>query len=174
MAANFNAEFEPFFKDVSVNPNIIPMNSEKMEEKVRSRMVFIDSRHRDITKFPNPSKYEIIFSEPFENVSAIELISTQIPFSDPNEPYIVVKIGGMDLYQSNNGTINKATTVIYEVPDSTNVNNEDSIVKKCNPPRPIFNFKVSFYKHDGTLYDFQGAEHSLKLKITTLKQVRRF
>ena len=172
MAANFNAEFEPFFKDVSVNPNIIPMSSEKMEEKVKSRVVFVDSRHRDLTKFPNPNKYEIVFNEPFENVTSIELLSTQIPFPQ-NEPYIVVKITGMDLYQSNNSTVNKATTVIYKVPDSTNMNNEEIVVKKCNPPLPIFNLKVAYYTHDGSLCDFQQAEHSLKLKITTLKQGRR-
>ena len=172
MANSVMDGFEPFFRDVSINPNIIQPNDADKEEKTRSRFVFIDSRDRDTEKF-NINKYEIQFNEPFENVTSVDVIKVKIPFVNTNEPYIIMKISGMDLLQSNNNIINRSTAILYEHPDSTNINFQDSICKRFNPPKSVVNFKIAFYNYDGSLYDFETQEHSIVLKITTLKQGRR-
>lgn len=171
--AGVSSGFEPFFRDVSINPNIIPLEETSKDEATRTKYLVIDSRDRDVAKY-NINKYEIPLNEHFENVVSIELVSTKLPFTDNTEPYIVMKISGMDIIQSNNQITNRATAIIYENPDATNINFQDTVRKKFNPPRPISNFKVSFYKYNGELYDFNlNNEHSIVLKITTLKQGRR-
>ena len=173
MAASVTSGFEPFFRDVSVNPNIIPMDDTAQDEKKRSKYVFIDSRDRNTVKHNSANKYEISFNEPFENVISVELISIKLPFPDINEPYIIMKVSGMNIIQSNNNIANQSTVIIYENPDSTNINFHDSVMKVFKPPISMNKFKVSFYKYNGELYDFTNLDHSIVLKITTLKQGRR-
>lgn len=69
------------------------------ENKRYTRMV-IDSRDRDTTLFPSPSKYEIQLDEEIEDVLAGELISAQVPFSSylinqNNHRFVLTYDGGV-------------------------------------------------------------------------------
>lgn len=111
----------------------------------------------------------------------VDLCTFEIPNprSDPSVPkppalydYIIMKVEGVDVFKSNNRTCNKATAMIYESQEGHFSNHIETAEKKMNPLRSIYHFNVSFYNFDGTLVDFDNQEHSIQLKITTLKQGR--
>jgi hypothetical protein len=284
--------FESFFKDVSFNPNIIPFNEKHSIDKTKDHIVIVDSKDRDVEKYPKRSAYAINFNEPFENVVSVEVLNTRVIFNESiinqtnnilkltfsddggsnvvtteiklptlygnytsihgyidsinklflNDPdaydlyvtltdnkftfkskhnlyeinfldnislanllgfsdklyrpvlntdrlleisselpitildlrndYIIMTIKDINIYKSNNKVLNKATSIIYETPDSSHLNYIESIKKRFNPPISIFNFNVKFCKHSGELYNFD-SDHTIQLKITTLKQGRR-
>lgn len=75
--------FEPFFKDVSVNKNIIPLESSHEEKKTKSRVLMVDSRDRDRTLYPDINSYCITLNEVFENVVSVEVLNVCVPFKVP-------------------------------------------------------------------------------------------
>ena len=118
--AGVSSGFEPFFRDVSINPNIIPLEETSKDEATRTKYLVIDSRDRDVAKY-NINKYEIPLNEHFENVVSIELQSIKLPFTDNTEPYIIMKISGMDIIQSNNHFFLFSYTLVWYHPSVANI-----------------------------------------------------
>ena len=283
--------FEPFFKDVSANKNIIPLDYSHEQDKTKNHIVIVDSRDRDTSLYPNINEYSIKFNEAFENVQSVELLNACIPFKlpinegyqsitvkkdnsieekthviptfytsdsletileilnghltdsevnveynhgtrkislnytgntaniscysfnsqefadllgfdtleyenndvenpsrlntliadkeiplheffDNTNNYIVMKIKNLDIYKSNNQTINKSTAIIHNDKDMLNLDNTCQLIKRFNPPLPIFNLDIKFYNYKGEKVTLE-QDHSFQLKITTLKQGRR-
>lgn len=293
--------FEPFFKDVSVNPSIIPYTDKHNLDKTKDHFLILDSRDRDIVQYPDIHEYTINLNEPFENVVSVEVLNTSVPFyntivddhnnkfkikyndfeydvelpelimsqfstpakindyvEDVNsniavigngcikleyqrwnktfifkterpllavhfalfdankhitevdftgnktlanllgfndqsylfingsigsvfkvnltdwsgENYIILKIKNVDIYKSTNKALNKATAIIYENPDSFNMNYIESLKRKHNPPISFSNLNIKFLRHSGGSFHL-SKDHTIQLKITTLKQGRR-
>ena len=78
---NIEDSFEPFFNDISTNDVLIPFNKQNSSNKTKTQQVVIDSRDRDIIKYPSQNKYNITFLEPFRNVVDVELVASSIPLS---------------------------------------------------------------------------------------------
>ena len=100
--------FEPLFKDVSINKNIIPLDKSHYEDKIKNHIVIVDSRDRDCLVHPNINEYSITFNEAFQNVVSIEVVNLCVPFTSTNDSpndYIIMKIKQVDIYKSNNQSV---------------------------------------------------------------------
>ena len=48
-------------------------------QKIRKKIIAIDSRDRDTSIYPNPNKYRVFFGEKFVNIKTVRLVSTEFP-----------------------------------------------------------------------------------------------
>jgi len=48
-------------------------------QKIRKKIISIDSRDRDTTTYPEPNKYRVYFGEKFVNIKNVRLVSTEFP-----------------------------------------------------------------------------------------------
>ncbi|GAF67280.1 unnamed protein product, partial [marine sediment metagenome] len=67
------------FKILKYIFNIFMSLKNKIETKIDNKTFIIDSRHRDLDKYPNPSNYKYILDEPIKNVKSIEISSCYMP-----------------------------------------------------------------------------------------------
>lgn len=165
---------EPFFKDVSYNPNIIAPDKNNQSDITKTVDVFVSSTDRNMLT-QSSNKYTVNFDEPYNNVVSVEIMHVHIPFdvSNTSNGYVVMKIDEVDIIRSNNKTMNKASMVIYEQPHANDYYSGIQYLKKFSFPKAVFNFRVTFYNDDGSLYDMGTMEHTIHLRIKFLKQGRR-
>lgn len=107
---DIHQSFDKFFNDASVVPTIIPQGKPSHEDKIKYFNMVIDSRQRNVSKYPTPSKYTLYIDEPMSDVVTVELMSANVPFSrymihsrnnqlhyklsgNENEEYVTIPVG---------------------------------------------------------------------------------
>lgn len=93
------------------------------------------------------------------------------------EKYILLSIDEIENIESINSTVHRSFakisldtsgTVFYK-------NGDYQMIKKNIPPiAKLSNMRIRFLTYEGYLYDFNGLEHSLTFKITTLGEKRSY
>lgn len=73
--------FQHLFADVKSNPYIIPLPEKNKDSKIKYIKYIVDSRDRNIVKYPSPSKYEVILLSNIVDVVSLELMLAEVPFS---------------------------------------------------------------------------------------------
>jgi hypothetical protein len=60
---------------------IKPPTQEQLRSKIRERILLVDSRSRDRTRYPDPNDYVIDLKENLKNVTSMELVHCYVPFN---------------------------------------------------------------------------------------------
>ena len=84
MGTEISEGFEGFFKNVDNNPFIIPLPSDGKDSPKKYVRYVIDSRDRNHNIYSSPSKYELLLFENLSDVSSVELLVANVPFSRYN------------------------------------------------------------------------------------------
>lgn len=78
---SINENFQKLFSDVRSNPYIIPLPEKSADDNIKYIKYIVDSRDRNISQFPSPSKYEVDLLQNILNVTSLELMLADVPFS---------------------------------------------------------------------------------------------
>lgn len=73
--------YQPLFSDVRSNPYIIPLPENPTDSNIKYIKYIVDSRDRNVSQFPTPSKYEVDLFQNILNVTSLELMLADVPFS---------------------------------------------------------------------------------------------
>ena len=73
--------YQPLFSDVRSNPYIIPLPENTANSNIKYIKYIVDSRDRNVSLFPTPSKYEVDLFQNIINVASLELMLADVPFS---------------------------------------------------------------------------------------------
>ena len=85
----------------------------------RTDYIVVTSNERDISVYPNPSKYVINLPSEFRNISCIEIVNGVIPDKNnvKNEPYLLLHIDELqDVMVSTNKPIADAFAILHMAP----------------------------------------------------------
>ena len=85
LGTHLNEGFNLFHRNVSDKNSIIIKQPDKTDlNQIKSTAILIDSRDRNTLLYPEPSKYSTKSLEEIRNVTSMELLSVDVPFSDYN------------------------------------------------------------------------------------------
>ena len=93
---------------------VIEPDLDKLSKRRKINMFVVDSRERNATLYPNPSKYTIHFNQEYRSVVKIELIEAMVPKSGymiNNNNHNIYIHKGLVLENSNSCTTNTSSTV---------------------------------------------------------------
>ena len=76
--------FQGIYTNTESNPYLIKPPDANKENAIKYVHYVIDSRDRNISLFPNPSKYEVILFENMQDVRSLKLLAADVPFSRYN------------------------------------------------------------------------------------------
>jgi hypothetical protein len=131
--------------------------------------VGVDSRHRDMIKFPTPSEYIVYFDNVFQNVVSVSLV------------FAVYEKSGVDLYvnlyideMSPNliSNSNHVSGAFCQLPMTNALNTYDSSMYKCikqfeKPLAKLSKLTIKFTSSTGEI--FHMRDHFLRFEINCLK-----
>lgn len=172
--------------------NFTPLSVQNEQDiKYASRVdyVVVSSSDRDITNYPNPSRY--VFNLPFElkNVVRIEVVNGVIPDQNnvSREPYLLLNIDELDSVMiSNNSTINNGFALLHLSPPITpgyfiNVDKktfEHVVLNLKTPKASLSKLTISIRDWEGNLFNFgddsagpnKFLQNMFVFKIVTLEK----
>jgi hypothetical protein len=104
---------------------------------------------------------------------------SDFPYNLQPDKMICLKIKGMERVDSTNPNFQGAFCVIPFSDDSFTYNNEgpqnDQYIKTFSEPIPdLREMAIEFVDREGALYDFNGGEHTLVFKITSLTRAGQY
>lgn len=183
--------FENVFNKASNIPFSIQQETDIEYEK-KTHFVFITSKNRNTTLFPNISQYAVELPSEFKNIHSIELIQGLVPNVNnvTQEPYLLLKIDEInDVMISNDPNIAESFAFLTMASPCTSDGSFIALDKKIHENTPkIYNtpkaslqkLTISVTKHDGTLFDFgadtsppnKSIQHTFVFQIVTLEKKR--
>lgn len=149
----------------------------------------VNSSDRNTTSYPSVNNYRIVSDETFKNIHSIELVAASIANqgSPLNNPYLILKIDGLDHLHFSNKNVNKGFATMYlksttgaHVQPELGVLQRNILIFKT-PLASLNNVDISIVSPNGTLFAFgEGAgdttvafSNSFLLKIITLEKSRK-
>jgi hypothetical protein len=149
----------------------------------------INSSDRNVTAYPSVNSYNIDTEERFKNIKSIELIGCSIANQNTvtNNPYLILKIDGLNHLNFSNLNIASAFAILY-IQNTSGAHvqselgcNQRSILYFKNPLASLSKINLQILKPDGTLFSFGESpgdisvaySNSFMLKITTLEKSRK-
>lgn len=183
------------FQTVFTTNSNIPFSIQQepdIEYEKKTHYIFVTSKNRDKTLFPNISHYTVEFPQEFKNIHSIELIQGIIPNVNnvTQEPYLLLKLEEIrDVMVSNDPDISEAFAFLTMASPCTSDGSFIALDKKIHENTPkIYNtpkaslqkLTISVTKHDGTLFDFgadtsppnKSIQHTFVFQIITLEKKR--
>ena len=167
------------------------LNENEISYKERTDYIIVTSSDRDISIYPNPSKY--VLNLPFElkNISTIEIVNGVIP--DKNnvqlEPYLLLNIEELqNVMISNNKPIANAFAILHMAPPIVagsfiNVDKktfEHVVLNLKTPKASLSKLTLSITDSSGNLFNFgddsggplKALQNMFVLKVVTLEKSR--
>jgi len=157
----------------------------------RTDYIVVTSNERDISVYPNPSKYVINLPCEFRNISCIEIVNGVIPDKNnvKNEPYLLLHIDELqDVMVSTNKPIADAFAILHMAPPISpgyfiNVDKktfEHAVLNFKTPKASLSKLTISITDYDGNLFNFgddSGGPHKefqnmFVIKVETLEKNR--
>jgi hypothetical protein len=151
--------------------------------------LLINSSDRNVVSYPKVNNYRIDSDENFRNIHSIELVAASVANqgSPLNNPYLILKIDGLDHLHFSNKNVNKGFSTMYlKYTTGPHVQPElgvlqRNILKYKTPLASLSSFTISILKPDGSLFDFGESNgdvtpaysNSFMLKIITLEKSRK-
>jgi hypothetical protein len=144
--------------------NLSVLQEPDVEYEYTTHYVSVESKSRDLTAYPQPNHYRIIFGDSYRNVKSIELIAATIPDKNSvlSEPYIVLKIDEFENIESSDTNLDNAFTILQlNSPNSSgSFINLDMYI--CSGTVKIFKtplarldrMTVSLRDYDNSVFDF--------------------
>lgn len=183
--------FENVFNKASNIPFSIQQEIDIEYEK-KTHFVFITSKNRNTTLFPNISQYAVELPSEFKNIHSIELIQGLVPNVNnvTQEPYLLLKIDEInDVMISNDPNIAESFAFLTMASPCTSDGYFIALDKKIheNTPKIFYTPKaslqkltISVTKHDGALFNFgsdssppnKSLQHTFVFRIITLEKKR--
>lgn len=141
-----------------------------------THIIAIDSKDRDIVKYPSPSNYRFAFPE-LKNIISVELIGGVIP--DKNnvtlEPYLILQIPELSHERliGTNSSIENSFAILQIPPATTSgsfinldMHLSERVVFESRTILPILNHvNVKILKNDGSIFSFGSDSGSPNLAI---------
>jgi len=91
------------------------------------------------------------------------------------EPYVILKIPQLKRYQSLNKNAHKTFAIIpLDMNDRYDFSLDRNIKAYFQPLPKLSQLSLRFTRQDGTLYDFNGRDHTLVFKIITSRQSDKY
>ena len=69
---------EDYYKNAVIPP---PEDDLFYEGNTRNTRIVVDSKERNLTLFPEPNNYEIVFDDDINDVASVKLINIQLPMN---------------------------------------------------------------------------------------------
>ena len=148
----------------------------------------VNSSDRNTTAYPSVNSYKISFQETFRNIKSIEVVNGSVANqgSPLNNPYLILKVDGLDHLNFSNLNINKGFALLYLKPTSgAHVQPELGVLQRniryFDPSLASLNsITIQILKPDGTLFSFGETagntavaySNSFVFKITTVRKNR--
>lgn len=149
----------------------------------------LNSSDRNTTSYPSVNSYRIESGEIFRNIHSIELVAASLANQGTplNNPYLILKIDGLDHLHFSNKNVNKGFATMYlKYTTGPHIQPElgvlqRNILKFKSPLASLGSITLSILKPDGTLFNFGESaadtsvaySNSFMLKIITLEKSRR-
>jgi len=103
LGTHLNEGFKLFHRNLSDENSTIIKQPDKTDlNQIKNTAILIDSRDRNTLLYPEPSKYSTKLFEEIRNVTSMELLSFDVPFSD----YNITNENNVLHYTLNNGIVN--------------------------------------------------------------------
>lgn len=128
--------------------------------------VCINSSDRDTTAYPKVNNYRINFEDTFKNVSSIEIVNGTVANQATVQanPYLVVRVDGLNHLNFSNKNINKGFALFYLKPTTgAHVQPELGVLQRNirtfrTPLASLNSLSISLTSPDGELFEFgEGA-----------------
>ncbi len=147
------------------------MDYKEKKLPTETKNIGVDSRHRDITKFPNPSQYTVYFDNIFQNVVSVSLVFA-VYEKTGTELYVNLHIEEMSPNLISNS--NHVSGSFCQLPMTTTLNTYDTSMYKCTkqfekPLAKLSKLTIKFINSNGDLYYMR--DHFLKFEVSCLKFV---
>lgn len=163
-------------------------NQGEVDYKEQIHYICINSSDRDITKDLFVNKYRIDLQDNFKNVTSLEIVSGSVANKNSvqNNPYLVLRIEGLNHLTFSNNNINNGFALLYLKPTSgLHVQPELGCLQRNirvfdTPLANLNSIALEFRKPDGTLFSFGDTsgetandyQNSLVFKIVTRDRKR--
>jgi hypothetical protein len=145
------------------------MDYKEKKLPTETKHIGIDSRHRDITRFPTASQYTIYFDNVFQNVVSVNLVFA-VYEKTGTELYVNLHIDEMSPNLISNS--NHVSGSFCQLPMTSALNTYDTSMYKCikqfeKPLAKLSKLTIKFINSQGDVYIMR--DHFLKFEITCLK-----
>lgn len=154
--------------------NYPPVSDDKLSTAVEPETTYEDHIHyvcinssdRNVTAYPQVNNYRIDFEDTFKNISSIEIVNGTVAnqASVQANPYLVVRVDGLNHLNFSNRNINKGFALFYLKPTTgAHVQPELGVLQRNirtfrTPLASLNSIDISLTKPDGTLFSFgEGA-----------------
>lgn len=145
------------------------MDYKEKKLPTETKHVGLDSRHRDITRFPTASQYTVYFDNIFQNVVSVSLVFA-VYEKTGTELYVNLHIDEMSPNLISNS--NHVSGSFCQLPMINSLNTYDTSMYKCTkqfekPLAKLSKMTIKFINSQGQIYNMR--DHFLKFEITCLK-----
>ena len=142
---NFTKRYEELNKN-ELNKKIEIKNNRETDIVYRTSILSIDSRIRDTTKYPYANDFEAPFGRVYNNISQIELVSSEIPNSDQVIRELPLELKNNTMYWKNlqDFDLNYLTSVAFDtqIPNTINLYITGHNIKNSTIEIIIYNSKL--------------------------------
>jgi hypothetical protein len=122
----------------------------------------VNSSDRNTTAYPKVNSYRINFPDIFRNIHSIEVVSCSIANQNTPlaNPYLILKVDGIDHLNFSNNNINKGFALLYLKPTTgAHAQAELGVLQRNvrffeTPMASLDSVSIQILKPDGTLFDF--------------------
>lgn len=123
----------------------------------------------------------ILGFKPLDRASAASHVSDGV-YTLANEDYIVLKFDDVERTDGTNNVFKGAFArisfgdIAFGAVKQTKVSDFGSkCIEVFKPIKPkLDRLRIRFFRHDGSLYDFNGLDHSISIELTTLFQTQKY
>jgi hypothetical protein len=145
------------------------MDYKEKKLPTETKNIGVDSRHRDMTRFPNASQYTVYFDNVFQNVVSVSLVFA-VYEKVGTDLYVNLHIEEMSPNLISNS--NHISGSFCQLPMTNALNTYDTSMYKCTkqfekPLAKLSKLTMKFINSTGELYDMH--DHFLKFEINCLK-----
>jgi hypothetical protein len=148
----------------------------------------INSSDRNIIAYPSVNSYRLESGERFRNIKSIELVAASVANQNTvlNNPYLILKIDGLNHLDFSNKNVNSAFAILYlKYTTGAHVQPELGVLQRNvlnfrTPLASLSSINLQIVKPDGTLFSFGETSgdtsvnysNSFTLRIITLEKSR--
>lgn len=148
----------------------------------------INSSDRNTTSYPSVDSYRIDTEERFKNIKSIELVAASVANQGSvlNNPYLILKIDGLNHLNFSNKNVNTGFALMYlKYTTGAHVQPELGVLQRNvlnfrTPLASLSSINLQIVKPDGTLFSFgetsgdisTAYSNSFTLRIITLEKSR--
>ena len=149
------------------------MDYKEKKLPIDTKNIGVDSRHRDLAKFPTSSQYTVYFDNVFQNVVSVSLVFA-VYEKTGTELYVNLHIEEMSPNLISNS--NHISGSFCQLPMTEALNTYDTSMYKCikhfeKPLAKLSKLTLKFINSKGELHPMR--DHFLKFEINCLKFIGR-